>query len=145
MNILGVLKTTTPLRVASGFTRELELDGHLTRQVDILCRDAAGNPYIPASTLRGLLRASLDPGSGEFLRLFGSERLARNPARGLDQPEYGVAGRLRAYDARWQQGEQERIERRNALDPITRSADDHKLFTEVLLPTDPAGGHAATD
>lgn len=137
VRIQGRLVTLSPLRIASGFEHQGDPDDDNDPTVPMLCRDAANAPYIPASTLRGLLRASLDASTSEHLRLFGSERLAADPERPRYQPEHGVAGRLRVYDARWSNDQADSDEQRQwrvSLDPITGTAANNLLFAEVTLP-----------
>ncbi|WP_295429880.1 RAMP superfamily CRISPR-associated protein [uncultured Thiodictyon sp.] len=138
--VTGVLQTRGPLRIGSGFDEPAgpgaaDRDG-VSGLVTAVCRDGAGAPYLPASTLRGFLRrrGPSDPAGAE--RLFGSARRARQPGLPLDQESLGRAGALRVYDARCDTAEPLVLdtETRIAIDPITRSARDRHLFTQQLVP-----------
>lgn len=89
-----------------------------------ICLDAADKPYIPASSLRGLLSGLCAPAFADsYLALFGE-------ARG----ETGNKGKLRVYDARLVGAWKAPWRTRNSMDPITGTAKDQHLFSFAYVP-----------
>jgi CRISPR/Cas system CSM-associated protein Csm3 (group 7 of RAMP superfamily) len=137
--ITGELVTLEPLHVGSGY----DLSDGMTGSFASLCLDLHGKPYLPASSLRGLLCRLLAEPEGAadcHRRLCGSARLGDDPKRTKGDQDKGNAGALRLYDARWiatpvgAPGQASTLERRVAIDPITRTASDHLLFAEEQVP-----------
>jgi CRISPR/Cas system CSM-associated protein Csm3 (group 7 of RAMP superfamily) len=135
--ITGLLITETPLHVGSGYDGAApdRQGGYAT-----LCLDIDGQPYIPASTLRGQLCRLLARDAARHRRLCGTARLPHDPTRTALDQDPGNAGALRIYDACWagalRAGPE--LERRVSLDAITHTASDHLLFAEDLVPADSA-------
>lgn len=136
----GVIETVTPLCIGSG-TSVTEDD----REILQICADRDGNPYLPATSLRGLLsalaKARLDERARE--KLFGTAR-----------DKEGRMGALRVYDARLDNPNEDKIEdyeqperndpekkhphqarrARAAIDPITGTAKDQHLYNFYSVP-----------
>jgi len=130
--IQATLHCMADLHVGSGIEGSHQLQGEKGKKLEPqqhaeVCRDNAGNPYLPASTLRGFLAQSLRSAGnlGSHDRLIGSAS---------DKEEGGCAGKLRVYDARTLQPCTTRMQSRVALEPITGTSKDHQLFTLVLVP-----------
>jgi len=138
--VTGVLETLGPLRVGSGFDEPAaasaadqdDARGLLTA----VCRDGAGAPYLPGSTLRGFLRRRAPTDAASVERLFGSARRAKPPGAAAGREDFGRAGALRVYDARCLTDPPPLLDTatRIAIDPITRAARDHHLFSEQRVP-----------
>lgn len=93
-----------------------------------VCKGLGGVPYLPGSSLRGLLRALLleDGATGLHRRVFGA-------ARGSDRDSQ--AGLLRVYDAFLAGAKIEPDERpRNAIEPVTGTTRDHALYSLEQIP-----------
>lgn len=131
--ITGTLITETPLHVGSGYDEAAP--GHQGRYAT-LCLDIDGQPYIPASTLRGQLCRLLADDRARHRRLCGTARLSFDPTHTASDQDPGNAGAMRIYDARWAEALRAAptLEWRVSLDAITRTAKDHLLFAEDLVP-----------
>jgi len=132
VKISGELITKTALHIGSG---EEELRG-ITNQigdtelhrVNVLLRDARGEPYIPGSTLRGFLRRQFSDHTIRD-RLFGS---ARQPA---DSDAHGNAGALRVYDAALRTTSPLlQCTTRNSIDNLTGTTREHHLSNHEEVP-----------
>lgn len=150
--ISGRLRTRAPLHVGSGEEVKVDHgDGEQETSYGGICLDVDGRPYIPASTLRGLIRGLLAGTPDEQLRLGGTARRALDPTLPEEARDIGSAGAMRLYDARWCEVQRDvaadsrgpdmgadppavRIEHRTALNAITRTAGDHLLFAEATVP-----------
>lgn len=132
VRIVGRLEVLSPLHVGSGNvvpTTRMGKDGQQTEPtlVDALCRTAAGRPYLPASTLRGAVRARLadaDTVNRELgVRLFGTTH-----------DEDGQMGKLRFYDAVQTDDRQPDLRSAIAIDPLFGVVEAHKLFVRQVVP-----------
>ncbi len=88
-----------------------------------MTRDEGGNPFIPATTLRGSLRARCDD---ENLReaIFGSDPGKQETRAGL----------LRRLEVRCKGGCKTTLSRHVAIHPVTGAADARKLYTFETVP-----------
>lgn len=127
VRITGTLQTESPLHVGDGDatpTHRAARDGSSEAVlINTVCRDGQGRPHIPASTLRGAMRARL-ANQAERERLFGSA-----------EGDTGRMGKLRVYDALLDGVVT--IEERSgiAIDPLFGVAESHKLFTDHFVPS----------
>ena len=115
--IQGELHCLSELHMGSGV---LGKRGKEAANYNEIVLDHIGRPYIPASSLRGYLCDHLTDYSYQQ-QLFG---------------DTGQMGALRVYDARLSP-EQESMEihrSRIAVDAITRTAAENKLFNDILVP-----------
>ncbi len=138
--VQGRLIALAPLHVGSGDEEEYSLgqqpEGDLEPGlVNTLLRDATGRPYIPGSTLRGLLRGLLrarcdHPHLPEIL--FGEARQKVDEKRQVNWP--GHAGQLRVYDATFDGGGPIDRVSRTGIDPLTGAARQHHLATHEVVP-----------
>lgn len=149
--ISGTLTTRSPLHIGTG---ELESKGDSAcddeqGSINTLLVDQDGNPYIPASTLRGYLRNRLQQHEPELdtviKTLFGE---ARDTA---DDGETGNMGALRVYDARIKLQVENNNDKnsnsenknnswkaeisRTSIDPVTATAKQHHLTTHQIVNT----------
>lgn len=95
--ITGTLTTTSPLHIGDGFpstSRILKADGK-DREVQTVCVDIHGKPFIPASAFKGPLRAWLKR-NGHFDARW--ERLLGSDSDKLDGP-HACGGQLGFWDA----------------------------------------------
>jgi len=157
----GCLECQSPLHVGSG-EREAVVKrdraappGQLEKEkgdFDAVCVTGGDSPrpYLPATTLRGFLRAQLAGGERQALRkrLFGY--VEEHPGE-PDGQKKAWAGKVRVYNALlrddavpraapgivgnrlWRRGSL--IRQNVALDPLTLTADAHRLFSYEYLPT----------
>jgi len=88
--------------------------------------DCMEQPYIPGSSLRGLLRALIGAGSPAGISLFGQARLT----------EEEKAGKLRVYDARVIQRVALVTRSRIKKNPVTATAEDKHLIHDQVVPRD---------
>ena len=136
--LTGLLETGAPLHIGSGFDDPAPADDPDTDRSAIIavCRDATARPYLPASTLRGLLRRHAPPDGACAARLFGYARQAVPKGSPTATADIGRAGALRVYDARVAGDAPVTLatDTRIAIDPITRTARDRHLFTEQWVP-----------
>ncbi|MGH8470516.1 MAG: RAMP superfamily CRISPR-associated protein [Gammaproteobacteria bacterium] len=104
-----------------------------------VCLDARGRPYLPGSTLRGFLRA---------IAVRHDENIARDLFGFADKGE-GQSGRVRLYDAflrstpatapnlpYWISRSSTVIRHGIAIDAITGTVAEHKLFRHEYVPAD---------
>ena len=127
--IQGRLVCQTPLSIGTGVLPKVidaGKDREPANRLDI-CIRGDDLPYIPGSSLRGLLSALL-PKDHNHLRLFGS-------ARGENNTQ---AGQLRVFDAVWQACERQRTPTQNRtrtrIEPITGTSKDNCLYDLVQVP-----------
>jgi CRISPR/Cas system CSM-associated protein Csm3 (group 7 of RAMP superfamily) len=155
VRIHGVLEVKSPLHIGSGERDSLlrhEADAPPNREedgeFDALCLTEDHKPYLPATSLRGFLRAQLGNANPLTKRLFG---YVEDTPSGEDGGKRAWAGKLRVFNALlqddpalsqqvgiagnryWQRGGL--IRQNVALDPVTLTADEHKLFSYEYLPT----------
>ncbi len=134
--VQGRLIALAPLHVGSGDEEEYSLGQQPEGDqepglVNTLLRDATGRPYLPGSTLRGLLRARCDhPHLAEIL--FGEARQKVDEKRQVNWP--GHAGQLRVYDATFDGGGPIDRVSRTGIDPLTGAARQHHLATHEVVP-----------
>lgn len=124
----GTLTTLSDLHIGTGDEQQYEDQGESFTS-NALALDTAGNPYIPASTLRGHLR-SLENDPTLQQKIYGMGR------QGKDQPDIGNSGAIRIYDARWQAEQQPWHPKhlsRTRIEPITATAKEHHLSTHTLV------------
>ncbi len=131
--LTGVLELASPLHLGSGFT---DRPGGEGAEVATLCRDQGGAPYLPGSSLRGRLRRFGPAAAALREHLFGCARRAIPAGTPAGAADPGRAGALRVYDARLVSGAPAAlpVETRVALDPVTRTALEHHLFSAERLP-----------
>ncbi len=132
--LTGELVTAAPLHIGSGFDSPCEdgADGRCTEP----CVDRDGLPYIPGSSLRGLLCALLAHWPDAHRRICGRARAKRRADRPEETQDLGNAGALRIGDARLLPASvgEPVLERRVRIDPITGTAADRLLFATRLVP-----------
>lgn len=127
VRIKGRLVCLTPLSVGSGEppTEFIGKDQEPANRLDI-CKRADGKPYVPGSSLRGLLSSLLPARDPAHAALFGK-------ARGEEKDSQ--AGSLRVYDAVLDMATGQAADRpRTSIDPITGTAKDQHLYSLVQLP-----------
>jgi len=125
ISIKATLTTTSPMLLGDGQTG----DSYDLKS----CIDNQNRFYIPGATLKGSLanlvqRLEDDSEKDELQHLFGQEK--QNRIRGS---KTFIAGKVRFLDATSTQEISEQIEEtitRNSIDPITRTAKEHHLFTQ---------------
>lgn len=141
LRLSGLLKCEGPLHVGDGNAMACEDRPRGDRQklekghYNSICTDHQQRPYIPASALRGALRAQLiaeDPdlvpclfGHQERAGLLQVENVTFNPAASKlgDTPL--------PY---WDEQRFTYLKRGVAIEPVTRTADEHLLFMHELVP-----------
>lgn len=147
VRLFGKLICTSDLHVGTGDLELFEERFDPAKRLDdrekvkggynSVCLDARGRPYLPGSTLRGFLRAIAD-------------RHDKNLARdlfGFAAKDDGKSGRIRLYDAflrtvpvtaptlpYWVSQSSTAIRHGIAMDPITGTVADHKLFRHEYVP-----------
>ena len=131
----GILTAESPCHFGNGepvIYNDSDSKDKLTAQP--VCLDKEGKPYIPSATLKGALRDRLQQAAelGHCDRalvalIFGDARKG--------DAEQSQAGRLRIEDA-FIEGEAPVMQTRThvAIDPITATAADHRLFAQQLIP-----------
>ncbi len=125
--ITGILTTQSNFHIGTG-KEETADDQTLFNQ---LCLDNKGNPYIPASSLRGYLRNIIlnQLGDNAVSDLFGLARQASN------NTEMGKCGLIRIHDCRWDSGKYDKeLISQTSIDPVTGAAKHHHLSTHAIIP-----------
>ena len=89
-----------------------------------IMRDCLGQPFIPGSSLRGLLRAIIGSDSNAGRELFGQARLT----------DAEKAGKLRVYDAHITQCVALPMRTRIEKNPVTGAAEDKHLIHDRVVP-----------
>lgn len=128
VRIEGNLTVTSPLHVGSGEMLATDRnakdadDGEAL--VSAVCKGVDGSPYIPATTLRGVLRSRLNDAT-----LFGVCNSANDDADNM--------GKLRIYDAMLPGNVKGSIEQRTGItvNPQYGVVEAHKLFTRETVAT----------
>ncbi len=138
VRISGFLEVKSPLHIGNGETTETvkienankksQNKDKTTVLVDAVCKDSNGKPYLPATSLRGALRARRGD-TALASKLFGKTREDSH----LDT-EAGM-GKLRCYDA-VADVEPISLSLRSGikLDPLLGVVDTHKLYTREVVP-----------
>jgi CRISPR/Cas system CSM-associated protein Csm3 (group 7 of RAMP superfamily) len=140
LRISGTITNKTDLMIGSG----LEIRNPANQQDDssptytAICLGADKKPYIPASSLRGLLLSLCKkcyPNSPLIHQLFGNGKQAVNP----DEPATGNSrmGALRIYDAICDipfLPEKPTVRTSNAIDPSYGTAKDNMLYSHAYVP-----------
>ncbi len=100
-------------------------------KVSGLMRDDWGRPYIPGSTLKGCVRSWLESKLTDR-----NEAVRRSFGYQVQGTKEGVGGRWEFMDARMPEGKtvKPRIAAQTAIDRVTRTADDRKLFHCEVTP-----------
>lgn len=135
--ITGTLRALSELHIGSGYEEEAPRArampaGETPALYSGLCLDAHGIPYLPASSLRGSLAQSLRGRieKPRFDRIFGTARKAQDAA--APDEDHGQSGALRVADAR-AMGAGTARRSRTAIDAVTQTAAEHKLYTEQVV------------
>ncbi len=142
--ITGSLECLSELHVGAGRMDEHQVTRTSRKQqkrtsthpYNPVCLDIHDRPYLPASSLRGMLSAQLAGRLTEtqLETLFGSARKPHDETAGPDQ-DYGRASALRIYDSRMVEDEASKLIRaRTAVDPVTATAKHRQLFAQQLVP-----------
>jgi len=124
IKIDGIITTQTEMTVASGLQESQSSieDSPLHSEI---CLDFNDKPYIPGSSLRGLL-VNLCPDTTLREILFGG-----------GGENSSSEGKVRIYDAVW--GENANYEKgqqhtHSSINPMTGTAKDHHLFNDAIVP-----------
>lgn len=135
VRLTGELCTLSELHIGRGELVENTVSADDAKQDQAISKpsavllDAKGQPYIPASTLRGFLRAQLAPGAADVLLGLGN----KPKAEGM-----GMMGLVRIYDARWQAYAIELTKlptvTRTCIDSVTQAAKQHYLASHEFVP-----------
>lgn len=143
VSISGELVLESDMHLGSGTEDQIDLrdpreNGQSYVPYGEVCRDRLGQPYIPASSLRGFLRHRLLSLLGEsdpdFKALLGNSNEKVKDQNG-DVKQIGNAGLLRCYDATsTRPKDQSRLESRTSINAITGTAEEHHLFTQAMVP-----------
>lgn len=143
VTITGTLETTTPLHIGSGgfephetYRKPREGSQDASKEfVASLCADYQNHPYIPGSTIKGMLRSIAQKEAPEQSdSLFGVAKPKKNDTSNSSNTEY-IAGRLYVYDAAYR-GEHCNTEQRMsiAIDPLLGTAKEGALFAKRIVP-----------
>ncbi len=125
--IKGTLTTTSDLHIGTGETDSHQRPGvDQASQFNTVVLDHAGKPYIPGSTLRGLLASQLADGDWKK-RWFGDAR------QRSDADTQGKMGALRVYDAKVNDGFACTFMSRTSIEPVTQTAKQHHLASHQLV------------
>lgn len=135
--IEGYLKTQSDLHIGSGTTEE-QVDGS---KLNTFLRGDKGQPYIPASSIKGYLLSKAEKvwEEDETKKLFGFVTDDANTGTGNanNSGEQRAAAQLRVSDAMISVSDSKLITRYGiAIDPITGTADadKHALFRYEIIP-----------
>ena len=139
--IVGGLTTTAPLHIGNGDTtkRPRLVNSQTKKSVEInaVCTDKSGRPYIPGSTLKGNLRAwgkrtGLD--LTNFEQLFGSEDPERKESVGgklaVSPPDFSQE----TQPPYWRSDRFTGVMAGVAIDRRTRTASEERLFHHEFVP-----------
>lgn len=128
--VSGKLTTTGDLHIGSGEQSSPETEGG---SENLLFTDDSGQPLIPASTLRGFLRAQLRE-SDQSQALFGTARKKIDEQQ-TNLNDYGNIGMLRVYDARLDGPVfKASVVTRTRIDPVSGAAQQHHLASHQIIP-----------
>lgn len=156
VKLCGVWSVISPLHIGSGqeiLISNNDKNNDSSCEIAELSRDFSGNPYFPATSIRGLMRSLansvLDQAHKKtLLSLFGTakpKKQSPNKSTGqienlLENSTPSYHSRIRIYDATLILDEERtKYEKEYAthvsIDPLTRTAEEGKLFTnEVIKP-----------
>jgi CRISPR/Cas system CSM-associated protein Csm3 (group 7 of RAMP superfamily) len=148
--ISGTLKTKSPLHIGDGFSAELHTRSQQAdktkddpeHDVQTVCVDCCKKPYIPGSSLRGVLRSVVNMEDPASLEVFGSPDPEAKEAKG---------GKLIVYDAFihgeslsvandplhlpfWSKDRRTCVAAHVSIDRQTRTAADKLLFHTEYVP-----------
>lgn len=125
--IKGTLTTTSDLHIGTGETDSHPRTGaEQATQFNTVVLDKDKKPYIPGSTLRGLLASQLADGDWKK-RWFGDAR------QRSDADTQGTMGALRVYDAKVNDGFACTLMSRTSIEPVTQTAKQHHLASHQLV------------
>lgn len=125
--IKGTLTTTSDLHIGTGETDSHKRPGaDQASQFNTVVLDKDKKPYIPGSTLRGLLASQLADGDWKK-RWFGDAR------QRSDADTQGTMGALRVYDAKVNDGFACTFMSRTSIEPVTQTAKQHHLASHQLV------------
>ncbi|WP_020558177.1 RAMP superfamily CRISPR-associated protein [Thiofilum flexile] len=125
--IRGVLTLKSDLHIGTGGVyfyegRKNPETGQLEQhEVSAIALDVSGKPYIPGSSLRGLLASLTPPKSPQYRRWFGDPRGHKE--------DHGEMGALRVYDATLEGEAATHFMSRTSIEPVTGTAAQHQLAT----------------
>ncbi|HPE60231.1 MAG: hypothetical protein KDI15_13325 [Thiothrix sp.] len=131
VRITGVLRLESELHIGSGgvcfYKGKQNPDTGKPEQYEAnaIALDAQGKPYIPGSSLRGLLASLVPAGSPQYRRWFGDPRGQND--------DHGAMGALRVYDAVLEDVAETHFMSRTAIDSVTGTAKQHQLATHVRV------------
>ena len=128
-SLSACLTTLEPMHIGSGDEENCEKDGTESFVASMISA-AGGNPCIPGSSLKGVLRGraiACGMGPAERDAIFGHEVSQGKSTTG----KAGCAEFAWAYVQ--PQTRKCRIETRASVDPVTRTVADHLLFSEKVL------------
>lgn len=135
VRLTGELCTLSELHIGRGEVVENTVSSADAKQDQTISKPSAvlldikGQPYIPASTLRGFLRAQLALEAADVL--FGSGNKPEAEGRGM-------MGLVRIYDAQWQASTIELTQlptvTRTGIDPVTQATKQHHLASHEFVP-----------
>ena len=143
----GTLTTQSNFHIGTGQEDKISVENTKDEiSYNALCLDSNGQPYIPASTLRGLLRNIIETHEDSknekitSTTLFGLAKQEKDKkADGkADQEETGNMGAMRVYDCRWDENKnqgkyQQKIISQTSIDPITQTAQEHQLLSHAIV------------
>lgn len=142
--VQGTVTLKTPLSIGSGRDQSIDtLDkGEIDPHVVVVVRDHRNRPYIPASSLKGALNAlARECDMPEDLRslLFGSEDMAQKTTSAARVEFCDLRPRSLTNNSglpNWGIPDHEHVANvpHVAIDRITRTAEDRKLFLEQVVP-----------
>ena len=132
--VQGILTTGSDLHIGTGDAEryhsdeadDSELESYLSNTVVL---DKDNKPYIPGSTLRGLLASQLQRDVGLGNKWFGDAR------QKSETETTGGMGTMRVYDASCQSDGGSGQMSRTQLDAVTATAKQHHLSTHTMVRT----------
>ena len=153
ITICGTIETLSPLHVGTGEVVELprRQGDNETTEVALVALDYRGRPYLPGSSIKGIMRSLLAGNIAQQESLFGPETIEDqenafagsviiwNARLETEQPlpELTHVPRQDVSHARFQNetlGSRGLfVDARTAIDPKTGVADDRKLFHQMLV------------
>ena len=144
VKIKGTLKTLSALHINSGEEAEYKDKENESRHYAQLCLNAENKPFVPASTIRGVLRGFAEQHDQKMLnRLFGynsenDENRASGKLRFYDAPlfDFNICEELLKNHENKQKiyKNQGFINFRTKLNPILGVAEETKLFASEYVP-----------
>ena len=137
IDVSARLLALSPLHVGESRTKSIVLDRsrNVPTEVRTIQRDGSGNPWIPGSSLKGMMRrlitnpeqlfgSAKTEGGGEesLVRVFGATWTDGSEQNLAGRPYAQMDGRVGSY-----------IAAQTMIDPAGGVADDHKLFLTELV------------